>query len=412
MLKVLHLWMGDSPQTGGGGGGSMYRLHSNLRKAGVDSRILCELKTTNDPHVYTKPRTNRAENLIRHLTSRIGLNDIHRISSRQVAKHPQFQWADVINFHGIHSGFLSYLSLPYLTALKPTVFTVRDMWSMTGHCGFNADCERWQIGCGKCPYLDTYPPVRRDATALEWKLKDWMYQRSIMTIVAISRWIAKQVRLSMLSRFPVRHIYNGVDTDIYEPLDKLTARQFLGIPLKSRVILASAINLNDRRKGGDLLVKALNALPRSLNPVLLTMGRNGSAIAHEVNLPSIDLGYLSNQRMQCMAFSAADLFLFPSRNEALGQVVLESMACGTPVVALNTGPLPEMVRPQVTGVLAKEEDHVDLSLKMYDLLENDQLRECCSKNGRRVALEEFSVTREAEQYLALYQQLIEQGRQT
>ena len=113
-----------------------------------------------------------------------------------------------------------------------------------------------------------------------------------------------------------------------------------------------------------------------------------------------------------MAFSAADLFLFPSRNEALGQVVLESMACGTPVVALNTGPLPEMVRPQVTGVLAKEEDHVDLSLKMYDLLENDQLRECCSKNGRRVALEEFSVTREAEQYLALYQQLIEQGRQT
>jgi hypothetical protein len=128
MISVLHLWLGDAPNLGGGGAGSMQRLHSNLRVNNIDSKILCELKSSSDEHVITKPRMNFIEYFIKQFTSRIGLNDIHRVSSFFIDNLPEFRKADIIHFHGIHTGFLSYLALPKLTKTKPSIFTLRDLW--------------------------------------------------------------------------------------------------------------------------------------------------------------------------------------------------------------------------------------------------------------------------------------------
>ena len=198
-MKVLQLWKSDGPTRGGGGAGSMYRLHSNLRKAGIDSKILCEIKTTTSPHVSTIQRGSRLESLLKRVTARLGLNDIHRVSSFGIKRHEAYLEADVLNFHGIHSGFINYLALPSLTKGKPAVFTLRDMWCLTGHCAISYDCERWQIGCGSCPYLDAYPPVRRDATHIEWKLKDWAYSHSSLTIVALSNWLVERAEAKSVS---------------------------------------------------------------------------------------------------------------------------------------------------------------------------------------------------------------------
>jgi len=115
----------------------------------------------------------------------MGLNDIKCIGSFRIKHLPAFQEADVVNFHGIHGQFFSYLALPALTANKAAVFTVRDMWPLTGHCAVNYDCERWRIGCGQCPYPNAGPPLPegRDGTHLEWKLKRWVYRHSRMTLV-------------------------------------------------------------------------------------------------------------------------------------------------------------------------------------------------------------------------------------
>ncbi|MFP3386835.1 hypothetical protein R0J92_25665, partial [Tritonibacter sp. SIMBA_163] len=79
---------------------------------------------------------------------------------------------------------------------------------------------RWQTGCGKCPYPDTYPSIRRDNTALEWKLKDWVYSRSNLTIVTPSRWLCEQAQQSMLNRFAIHHIPYGIDTEAYQPIQQ------------------------------------------------------------------------------------------------------------------------------------------------------------------------------------------------
>ena len=144
MLSVVHCWRSPDGGPGGGGGIAMWRLHQNLLAAGVKSRILCEAGATDSAAVALVPRWRRLDNLVHRLTRRLGLNDIHRVSSPLLARHPFYREADVVHFHGLHTAFLSYLALPGLTRHKPAVFTMHDLWALTGHCAFSYDCERWR----------------------------------------------------------------------------------------------------------------------------------------------------------------------------------------------------------------------------------------------------------------------------
>jgi glycosyltransferase involved in cell wall biosynthesis len=411
-VKVLQLWKSDSAQLGGGGAVAMYRLHSGLRKAGIDSKILCERKTTDSPHVRVlqhKPRLEIVEKIIKQGTSRLGLNDIHRLSSFDIKQHEVYVDADILHFHGLHGGFINYLALPSLTESKPTVFSLCDMWPMTGHCAFSYDCDRWKIGCGKCPYPDAHPAIKRDATHLEWKLKDWVYNRSNLTIVSKSKWLTKQAQQSMLSRYPIYEISNGIDTEIYQALAKEQCRLKLEIPLNKKVIMFAAVELNNFRKGGDLLLKALQSLPASLKAetVLLTLGKGGEEIAEAVEMQTLNLGYVSDDRCKVIAYSAADLFLFPTRAETFGNVALESIACGTPVVSFKVGGVSDHVRPGISGYLAEPENFKDFCDGIVQLLEDQNLRADMSQQGRAIALQEYSLELCTQRHIELYRQLLQ-----
>jgi len=411
MIKILHLWKGDTPSVAGGGAGSMYRLNSSLRKAGIDSRILCEQKSIDSPYIDVKPLPSRMEAILGRFTSSIGLNDIHRISSWKLIKHPSCREADILNFHGIHSGFFSYLALPQITTAKPTVFTLRDLWCFTGHCAVSLDCNRWKTGCGKCPGLHYHPPVKRDATRLEWKLKNWAFKNSNLTIVVLSQWLAEQAKQSMLSHFPIYHIPNGVDSKVMTPLDPSQCKYALGIPEGKKVIIFAATNLNSFHKGGDLLLKTLESLPKSLKSeiVLLSLGRHGEQLTNALDIQTINLGYVESVRLKALAFSAADVFLFPSRAESFGQVVLESFACGTPVVSHNIGPLPELIKHDCSGYMAKAENTKEMSEGIMKLLEDDSLRDQMQQNCRKIATEVYSLELEAQRYITLYKNILQTG---
>lgn len=407
-MKVLHLWLSDSPAIGGGGAGSMFRLHTGMRQAGIESSILCEAKTTTDPHVVTKPKINSVEKIFRKFTSNIGLNEIHRISSFSLNQHPAYRAADIVNFHGMLDGFVNYLALPHLTAAKPTVFTLRSMWSMTGHCGFSLDCNRWKTGCGSCPYPNAYPPIKRDTTRLEWKLKKWAFNHSRLTLVTLSTWLHDQVRESLLKDLPTYTIANGVDTDNYSPFEREACRSLLGIPEGKLVLMFMAVSLSSYRKGGDLLVAALERLPEAIkkNVVLLLLGHNSAQIAQKVTIPTVELGYLDQPRLKAMAYSAADLFVFPTRAESFGQVILESMACGTPVAGFRLGPMPELIRPNITGVLAEPENPQSLCDGIVAFLEDGLTRETMRQRCRQMAVNEYAISREVENYLELYRHVL------
>ena len=408
-MKILHMWKGDSVSVGAGGGHVMSSLHSNLRKAGIDSRILCEIKTKESPHITVIQPQSRLESLIRRVTLRLGLNDIHRISSFKIKQNKAYLEAHVVHFHGTHSGFISYLAPPSLTKNKHAVFTLHDIWCLTGHCAVNYDCNRWKIGCGKRPYLSAYPPVRRDNTRIEWKLKNWVYARSNLAIVAPSSWLTKQARESMLKCFPIYHIPNGIDTEIYRPFDTKQCRSVLGISPNKKVLMIAATNLNIPHKGSKLLLKSFQTLPKSLKNeiVLLTIGRSGDTIASATDIQTLNLGFVSNDRDKAIAYSAADLFVHPTRSDNLPLVLQESMACGTPMVSFEIGGVPDLVRPGTTGYLAEPENAGDLRNGIVQLLEDEPLRDSMSQQCRAIALKEYSLALQAKRHIALYHQLLQ-----
>ncbi|BAY66036.1 group 1 glycosyl transferase [Calothrix brevissima NIES-22] len=406
-MNILHINQSD---IGGGAAIAAYRLHQGLLNKEINSKLLVGEALTSDARVEVISQNHDLNDQLFRFNGRFGLLYINILSSFNIPKHPFYQEADILNLHNIHGsyGWFNYLALAKLTKSKPAVFTLHDMWSFTGHCAYSYDCDRWKIGCGKCPYLDRYPHIYRDNTRVEWKLKNWVYSNSNLTIVTPSNWLAEQAKTSMLSCFPIHCIPYGIDTAAYQPIDSQLCRVVLGLPVNQKIIMFGATNLNDKRKGGDLLFNALQNLPESLKDetVLLTFGNKGEEIAKQVGMKVLSLGYLNSDRLKSIAYSAADLFIFPTRADNLPLVLQESMACGTPMVSFKIGGVPDLVRPGITGYLAEPENTQDFCHGIVQLLEDEQLRQNMRKNCRAIALAEYSLELQATRYIELYEQVL------
>lgn len=402
-MKVIHLnidW--------GGGLSALYQLHRGLRKAGVDSKIISKIKTLGSPASAWAPSFRIPESLITRITNRVGLGDLRCIlNSFRFKNYQDYVSADIVNFHVVYGGFISYLALPALTRVKISVLTLHDMWNLTGFCGYSYDCQRWKTGCGKCPRVSLYG----HNTRFEWKLKNWVYVRSKFTIVTPSHWLAMQVKESMLRNFPIRHIPHGIDTEVYRPIDKNQCRSMLGIPAGKRLIMFGASELHDPRKGFHILVDALRNLPESLRRelVLLCIGFGGHAITDMPEMQILDLGYIRNTNFKSSVYSAADLFVLPTQADNFPMSLLESMSCGTPIVSSNIGGIPELVRPGITGYLARPQDSKEFARFIVELLEDEGQRNFMSKQCRETATKEFSLDLAAERYLNLYRTLLKNG---
>jgi glycosyltransferase involved in cell wall biosynthesis len=223
--------------------------------------------------------------------------------------------------------------------------------------------------------------------------------------------MAQQAKESMLGRFPVLHIPHGVDTEAYQPLDREACRRTLGIPMGKKVMMFLAADLNNKLKGGDLLIDALERLPASLRKeaVLLLLGNGGDKIAKAVDMPSIVLGYVGSDRLKAACYSAADVFVHPSRAEVFGYAVLESMACGTPVVGFRVGGVPDLVRPHVSGVLAEPFDIVQFVGGILEVIEDANHREGMRQRSRQIVKEEYTLDLQIQRYVDLYRQLMAPG---
>jgi glycosyltransferase involved in cell wall biosynthesis len=405
-MKVLHINQSD---VGGGAAIAGYRLHQGLLQQGVDSKLLVGLPQTTDPRVARVPRRNYPlAGLLKKITDELGLNYVSHLATWKIPSHKFYQEADILNFHNLHTGYFNYLFLPYLTRNKPAIYTLHDMWSFTGHCAYSFDCSRWQKGCGQCPYPDAYPAIKRDNTELEWKLKKWIYEQANLIIVTPSQWLMNQAKLSILNRFAIYWIPNGLDTNLYVPLNKQECRRCLQVSHYRYILLTASVNLQDPRKGTDLLIKAINCLPDHLrrDTILLVMGSGGELIKSEIQVDVISFGYVGIDQLKVMIFSAADLFIFPTRADIFGLVAQEAMACGTPMISFDVGGVPELVRPGITGELAEPENPQDLARKIEQLLVDRETRQKMSQNCREVAVQEYDLALQAQRYIQIYQQAL------
>ncbi len=409
-MKILHLTY-SGREGGGGGAVSMHRLHTGLRKSGLDSKVLCVTGREPDPDylsINDAEYNGKAVRYRKALAKRLGLTGFDGVRPAAITKHKAFIDADVVQIHRL-LGVTPYVALPSLTEKKPTILTLCDTWAITGRCYNNLNCNRWKSGCGVCPNTNVFPIARHDASYLEWHLKRWTYDHSRLTAVSKSTWMTEMLQQSILNKSPIHQIPNGIDIQAYKPLDKIECRSILKISASKYVLMFGALDLGNHIKGADLLLEALKMLPKSIKEecVLITMGKNSSATWDVAGIQTLSLGLLEHDDIKNRAYSAADVFLCPSRGEALGNVIIEAMASGTPVVAFQVGGIPDLVRSKMTGILAKPWDTREFSRGILELLEDDILRNEISQRSRKLIVDEFSLDLQVEKYCRLYNSMIQ-----
>lgn len=328
-------------------------------------------------------------------------------SGTDISKHPMVQEADILHIHWTNRGFLSLKDIGKLLDLnKPTVWTLHDMWAFTGGCHYTGGCEHFLQNCGHCPMLRDQG--ENDLSRKGWNRKKAIYQgRNNLQIVTCSNWLADVARSSSLFReMPIQAIPNPIDTDLYKPVDRTLARRKWSIAPEAKVILFGAANINDKRKGLSYLIDALEIHRQSSAiPVEVVMfGKNKhfdpGAIPFKVHmLPSI-----SSEADLIELYNMADIFVHPSLEDNLPNMVMEAMACGTPVLAFRNGGLPDLIDHMQNGYLAEYRSASDFSAGISWLLASQPsyIREA----ARNKITATFNNQRVASQYQALYSSIL------
>lgn len=407
-LSVLHVSTSD---TEGGSARSAKRIHEGLRRLGHSSHMLVGYKSGSDRDVDTVHAGGiwrLADRGAEIVTNRLAAQYLYYPSSARVRRHPWVNEATIVQLYNTHGGYFSHRLLPALAQGARIVWRLSDMWSVTGHCAYSGSCDRWKIGCGSCPDLGSYPGLAFDTTAALWRLKRSIYAKARPTIVAPSSWAENIARASPLfAGLEVHMIPNGVDLSVFRPIDRQFARELLGLPPNDDIIffVAQTLDANDR-KGGDKLVQGLATLGPRPNTTVVLAGVGGEHLEAAIPYPVIRLGYLRDDRLLAAAYCAADIVVAPSRVENLPNSVLESLACGTPVIAFAAGGMKDAVRHLETGWLAPEGDVSTLAQGIGTLLDDDDVRSRLQHGARALAEAQYDQEREIAAFERLYEALL------
>lgn len=381
--------------------GVTHELHTHEHRTGGTTRL--------------RVLTNALGQPDRWWAQRKGLDDFNFPATRGLARLTPRR-PDVIHAHNLHGEYFDLTALPMLSRQAPLVVTLHDAWMLTGHCAHPVSCGRWKTGCGRCPSLGTYPAIKRDATAANWTRKASIYEHSSLYLVTPSRWLMKQVEGSMLARgiADARVIPNGVDRAIHTPADRAAARESLGLPQDTDILLfaANGIRKSDFKDFQTLqaVLARLGSAPRSRPLLLLALGE--AAEPQQIGHAELRfVPHVSDERVIAAHYQASDIYVHAAKVDTFPMTVLEAMACGTPVVASAVGGIPEQVEEGVTGFLTASGDADAMAARIAQLLDDPAQRRLMGEAAAARAAERFDLRTQVAAHLAWYEHAIERWRQ-
>ncbi|MDJ0900412.1 MAG: glycosyltransferase [Xenococcus sp. MO_188.B8] len=348
---------------------------------------------------------------------------IHRLGINQLGLLNQFpfklgksfiQSFDLIHIHDLPS--FNLLGFPWLTRLRPTVWTLHTLAPFTGNCLYPYSCDKWKRNCGQCPQFGKFPLtwLHRDASGLNLRAKRFIYGLSCLHIVGVSEWVSYQAKQSILGRFPIHTILNPVDTEIYHPLSqKAELRRKFGIPEEANVILFSVSGkVEDTRKGLDIILDALPKL-KTTNIYLIPLGiaAAGSEVATKLTAYSHrPFEHIANPHKLNQLLNAADLLWHPSRADTSSLMSLEACAAGIAVIAADVGGVREIVKHGETGYLIPANDPEALAEKtdLFFSLPQEQRRKMGKQARQRVEVQ-FSLKQFLDNHESFYEEILKTG---
>lgn len=418
-MKILHINTRDY----GGAAIAAIRLHKALLDEGVDSSMLfLEQSNPDIPAAFgfRKEEKNRSGYLIRKIVSvknklLEGISQSQRNNAKlenrvkglemfsfnpsdyDVSLHAAYREADVIHLHWT-ARFFDFRTFQRMR--KPVIWTLHDMNPFTGGCHFSRGCSNYETACKNCPQIAGTKDINNAWVNQEYKRKNLEGISPVIT--APSNWMKNCSEKSTLFRgFKSICIPNSVDLETFKPLDKQFCRKALNWPVEKRILLFVSEEIDYQRKGFDILVSAKTEIQVS-DFLIFVIGVTGMP---EINILGIVYkGKIKDEGLMALAYSAADAVVIPSREDNLPNVMLESLACGTPVISFPVGGMPDVITNGFNGLLAKEATPESLAKTIGYFFENPGIFKSNEISAHAEKL--FSPKAQASAYIRLYKEML------
>lgn len=375
MPKIVHLHINLS---------FAYRLHNEFLKAGIDSNIISlhldeketdRIKNAGKKAKYVAWLESKIQSYLkRNNIIKFGLFT-YPILGNNVAKMDEIKNADIIYLHWVLGGFMNLTNIEQLAKLgKPIIFYMHDMWYMTGGCHHSFECGKYKSHCYDCQVFPNHK--NKDLSYKEFEKKKKLYSKyDNFYFISPSKWLYDCAKNSaLLKNKPIFHIPNVLDKTLFKPFKKNIAKQILNIGNLETVIAFGAISVDSPYKGWEYLQKALEILyeEQCINNITILIFGSGYSkeIVEAIPFKTKFMGYLKDEYSSVLVFNAIDVFIAPSLADNLPYTVYEALSCRTPVVAFDTGGIPDMIIHKKNGYLAKYKDSEDIAKGIKFCLQN------------------------------------------
>ena len=404
----------------GGAARAAYRLHKSLLASGVDSQMLVQGKSSDD---YTVIGGNtKVQKAMAKLRPTIDSLPVRRYKNRTKTLFSPSKFGfsgivdkineinpDIVHLHWIAGGMMRVEDITRIKA--PIVWSLHDMWAFTGGCHYDEECEGYKKSCGNCKVLASDKQNDLSAKIFKRKQKAFASKKDI-TIVGLSNWLNECSKSSTLLK-DKKHINlpNPIDTNIFKPFDEETARELWSLPKNKKLVLFGAMGAtSDPRKGFHQLVESLYKMQQTDAIELVVFGSSEPYNAPDFGFTTHYLGNLVDDISLVTLYSAVNVMVVPSLQENLSNAIMESLACGTPVVAYNIGGNSDMIKHKKNGYLANPFDTGELGFGLEWVLNSNNYLELCSE-ARKKVLDNFEGNIVAEEYIKNYKNILFGGEQ-
>ena len=410
-MKILFINISDIR---GGSAIVAYRLAQSLnKKHHTENLFLVRSKYSNDPNVI-QTRKNKLEEKIEWGTNIIfnviGLQYKYLpFSPKRILKVAKEFKPDIINLHNTIGGYFNINDLIPLSKIAPIVWTLHDMWAFTGNAAHTFENQHWKnlkFGPGE---FKIYPWIGLSTGNWLLREKKKIYNKSRIRIIVPSSWMKEQAEKSLVFyEKKIDLIYHGIDLNKFKKLDKKIARKNIGIPVEAKVIMFSAerIGRNIFKGGNEFIDILININKRLKEKIYLLI--IGKGVIKEINSLRnffiINTGYIEDEGNLPKYYSAADVFIYPTKADSFGLVLLESIACGTPCVTFGIGGCTDIIKNDITGFTIKPFNIDEFTNKVLILLKNKTLHDKLSENSVRYSTKYFSINDMVEKYYEIFKQ--------
>lgn len=401
----------------GGAAVAASRLMEALKNNGIKTKMLVRDKQTDQISVVELKRSWKLvwkllwERIVIWQANHFKKNNLFSVdianTGTDITHLPEFKQADIIHLHYINQGMLSLKNLKQIFASgKPIVWTMHDMWPCTGICHHARECEKYHSQCHNCPYIYKNGG-KKDLSYQIYKKKKDLYQNTPLTFITCSQWLEGQAKKSgLLTGKTILSIPNPINTNLFKPREKSNARSKCNLPQDKKLLLFGSVKITDKRKGISYLIDACRILAEKHPEMkeelgVVVFGSQSSQLENLLPFPVFPQNFVKDEKEIVNIYNSVDLYVTPSLEENLPNMIMEAMACGVPCVGFHVGGIPEMIDHLHNGYVARYQSAEDFANGIHWTLTEGEYEKLSEQACRKV-ISSYSETAIAKKYIDVY----------